>query len=102
MCGLAGIWCGTRSATSNSRSFQSRNLVGIVGQQSDSVDAERPQHRRRMPIIALVIGEAEPPVGIDGVEPAVLERIGAELVGEADAAAFLRANRGELRRPPRR
>ena len=42
-----------------------------------------------MAVVALVVGEAEPLVGVDRVEPAVLQRVGAELVGEADAAAFL-------------
>ena len=31
---------------------------------------ERSQHRRGMAIVALVVGEAEPAVGVDRVEPA--------------------------------
>ena len=42
-----------------------------------------------MRIIALVVGKAQPAVGVDRVEPAILQRIGAQLVGEADAAPFL-------------
>jgi hypothetical protein len=42
-----------------------------------------------MAVVALVVGEAESLVGVDGVEPAVLERISADLVGEADAAPLL-------------
>ena len=42
-----------------------------------------------MSIVALVVGKAEPQVRIDRVESAVLQRIGAKLVGKADPAAFL-------------
>ena len=42
-----------------------------------------------MGIVALVVGKAEAAVGLDRIEPAVLERIGAQLVGKADPAAFL-------------
>ena len=40
-------------------------------------------------IIAGVIGKAKPPVGVDRIESAVLQRIGADLVGETNPAAFL-------------
>src|SRR4051812_11524916 len=42
-----------------------------------------------MNVIALVVGESEAAVGVDGVEAAILQRIGAELVRKADSAAFL-------------
>ena len=89
MCGLAGMWCATRSTTVIPAASSPATLFGIVGEQPHLVDPERAQHRRGMAIVALVVGEAEAAVGIDGVEPAVLERIGAQLVGEADAAPFL-------------
>ena len=44
---------------------------------------------RRHREIALVILEAEPEVGVDGVEALVLQRIGAQLVDQADAAPLL-------------
>ena len=40
-------------------------------------------------VVALVGLEAEPLVGLDGVEPLVLQLVGADLVGQADAAPFL-------------
>ena len=40
-------------------------------------------------VVALVGLEAQPLVGLDGVEALVLQRVGAQLVGEADAAPFL-------------
>ena len=42
-----------------------------------------------MGIVALVVGKAQPAVGLDRIEPAVLQSVGAQLVGEADPAAFL-------------
>ena len=69
--------------------LEPRDLGRIVGQQSDAVDPQRAEHRRGHAIVALVVGEAEPAVGVDRIEPAVLQLVGAKLVGEADAAAFL-------------
>ena len=40
-------------------------------------------------VVALIGLEAEALVGLDRVEPFVLQLVGADLVGEADAAAFL-------------
>ena len=37
-----------------------------------------------MGVVPLVVGKAKPQIGIHGVEPAILERISAKLVGEAD------------------
>ena len=42
-----------------------------------------------MAVVALVVGKAEPLVGFDRVEPAVLQRVSADLVGETDAASLL-------------
>ncbi len=89
MCGLVGILCATRSTTRDSGRFHASHLRRIVGEQPDPVDPERAQHRRRMAIVALVIGEAQPQIRFDGVETAVLQRIGADFVDEADAAALL-------------
>ena len=46
--------------------------------------------RDRDAVVALVIVEAERGVGVDRIEAGVLKLVGAHLVGEADAAAFLR------------
>ena len=39
--------------------------------------------------MALVVGEAQAKVGVDRVEPAILELVGAQLVGQPDPAALL-------------
>ena len=44
---------------------------------------------RRDRVVALVVAESERQVGVHGVEPAILERVGAHLVDEADPAALL-------------
>src|SRR5260221_6611273 len=71
------------------RGVETRDLVRIIGQQPDLVDAERSKHRRGMAIVARVVGEAEALVGVDRVEPAVLKRVSANLVGEADSSSLL-------------
>ena len=65
------------------------DLAGIVGEQADRAHGEARDHVRRDGVVALVVTEAERQVGIDGVEPAVLERVGPDLVQEADAASLL-------------
>ena len=49
-----------------------------------------PQHHRGRAVGALVRLEAEVLVGVDRVEAAVLELVGAQLVDQADAAPFVR------------
>ena len=73
----------------DSRRFKPRHLGRIVGQQPHRIDPEAAQHCRGETIVALVIGETEAAVGIDRVEPAVLQLIGAQFVGQPDAAALL-------------
>ena len=70
-------------------SLQAGYLVRIVRQQPDTVHAQRPEHRRRKPIVALVVGESKALVGVDRVQPAILQRIGAQFIGQPDAAPFL-------------
>ena len=65
-------------------------LGRVVGQQHDARAVEHLQHARGNAVVALVVIEAERGVGIDRVEAVVLHLIGAHLVGEAKAAAFLR------------
>ena len=52
-------------------------------------DAEVDEHLRPDAVLARVGGEAELDVRLDGVPALVLERVGADLVAEADAAAFV-------------
>ena len=69
--------------------LERRDLVRIVCEQPDFIDAEGAQHRGGVGVVALVVGEAQAQVRVDRVEPAVLERIGAQLVGETNSAPFL-------------
>ena len=80
---------GTRSATSIPCRLERGDLARIVGQQPDPALAERLQHPRGDGKVALVVGEAEPEIGVDRVEALILQRIGPELVDQADAAPFL-------------
>ena len=66
------------------------DLLGVVGQQADAQEAQLAQHLGGREVDALVGVEAELLVGIDGVETGILELVGAQLVDQADAAAFLR------------
>src|SRR4249919_2292010 len=69
--------------------LKTSDLGGIVGQHPDPVEPKRPKHSRGHAIVALVVGKAEPAVGVDRVEPAILQRIGPQFVGEPNAAPFL-------------
>ena len=69
--------------------FQSRDLVRVVGQQPHLFDPKLAQDRCRVGVVALVVGKPQTEVGVDRVEPAILQRIGTELVGKADAPPLL-------------
>lgn len=68
---------------------QSCGFLGVVGEDADAVDAEIAEDLGAGAVVAFVGGEAEGEIGIDGVHAFVLEFVGFDLVGEADAAAFL-------------
>src|ERR1700720_3727834 len=65
------------------------DLVRIVGHQAHRFESEERQHAGGDAVKAFVAFEAEPLIGLHGVETLVLQTIGAELVYESDAAAFL-------------
>jgi len=69
--------------------FQLHDLVRIVGHQMDRGHVQTRQHVGRDRVVALVITEPEGQVGFHGIEPSVLERIGAHLVEDADAPALV-------------
>ena len=69
---------------------QAVELCRIVGQQHHAGAAEHLQHAHRHAIVALVVVETERGVGVDRIEAGVLQLVGPHLVGEAEAAAFLR------------
>ena len=65
------------------------DLVGVVGVQHDRLDLEGVDHGRGVVVAAHVAVEAEVEVGLEGVEAVVLQLVGPDLLGDADAAAFL-------------
>lgn len=65
------------------------DLFGVVGEEADLADSEVVEDLGAHAIVAEVGGEAEFFVGFDGVEALLLEFVGVDLGGEADAAAFL-------------
>jgi hypothetical protein len=68
---------------------QALDLAQVVGVQLDRRHAERVQHRRRRRVVAQVVVVAEVQVGLDRVEPVLLQLVGADLLGDADAPALL-------------
>ncbi len=68
---------------------EGRHFFGVVGEEADARQVQLAEHGGGDVEIALVGFPAEGAVGVDGVEAAVLQGIGAELVDEADAAALL-------------
>ncbi len=70
-------------------SLEASAFGGVVGNQPHFADAEVVEDLGSESVVALVGFESEGFVGFDGVEAAILEFVGAELVDDADAAAFL-------------
>jgi hypothetical protein len=64
-------------------------LCRIVGQQPHALAAENLQHAGRDSVVALVVIKAQGCVGVDRIEPSILELVGAHLVGEPEAATLL-------------
>jgi hypothetical protein len=73
----------------HARRFEPRNLVRIIGEQPDPVLPEQRKHPRGNPEITRIDRKAQPCVGIDRIKALILERIGAQLVDQADPAPFL-------------
>src|SRR6266403_2991565 len=65
------------------------DLLRIVGEEAHVADAEIAEDLRTDAVVAQVLPEPELEVGLHGVEPSVLQRVGADLVGEPDATALL-------------
>src|SRR5450755_4778247 len=69
--------------------FEAGNLVGIVGEQTYRSIAEQPKHACGDSVESFIRFEAQTLVRVDRVEALILQAIGAQLVDEADASAFL-------------
>ena len=70
-------------------SVESDDLAGVVGHEADFPHPEVVEDLGAHAVVAQVGAEAEAFVRLDGVESLFLEFVGADLVGEADAASFL-------------
>ena len=69
--------------------FQRRHLARVIGEQPHTGKPQVAKHLgggRKNPLIGF---EAKLFVGLEGIETPILEMIGAELVDEPDAPAFL-------------
>ena len=74
------------------------DLARVVRHQPHRLDPERRQHVRGDGVVALVVAEPEGDVRLDRVQAVVLQRVGADLVRQADARGPPGAGRGGSRR----
>src|SRR6266516_1812462 len=84
--GLDGHLVGDREAVA----LEPVDLLRIVGEDADAREPEVDEDLGPDAVVAQDGGEAELQVRVDGVEPALLELVRAELVEEADAPSLLR------------
>ena len=70
--------------------LEAMNLLRVVGEDADAGQAQVDQDLGTDAVVAQVGGQAELQVRVDGVEPLLLEAVGAQLVQEPDPAALLR------------
>ena len=82
---------GSRPAICDAESARPVGLRRVVGEQPDALDAELVEDRRADAVVAVVDGQAELEVGVDGVEALVLQLVGPQLVGDADPPALVAA-----------
>src|SRR5207248_5319659 len=69
--------------------LEADQLARVVGQQPHRADVQVLQDLDADAVVALIRLEAEALVRFDGIEPLLLQLVGADLVGQADAAPFL-------------
>ena len=65
-------------------------MSGIIGHQTNYVEAQLPKDLRGGPIQPLVGREPQPVIGVDRIETFILQLVGAQLVDQPDPSAFLR------------
>src|SRR4051812_7953459 len=68
---------------------ESGDLLGVIAQQTDTRYTSVAEHVGANAVVTSVRREAKREVRLDRVEPPLLERIGFDLVEEADPAPFL-------------
>ena len=66
-----------------------RYFVGIIGHKAQRPNAEGAEHGGRWDVVPEIVRKAERAVGLDGVEPLFLERIGFQFVEESYTAPLL-------------
>ena len=79
-----------------SEAFERLLLGGVVGHEPQLVHAEFLQNQCHLRVVAHVAVQAERQVRVEGVESCILQRVGAELVDQADAASFVVAHVDEV------
>jgi hypothetical protein len=80
---------GDASAHPDAAGLELGRLVGVVREQVQPLDAETQQHLYGDAVVPLVRSEAQGEVGLVGVQPVLLQRVGVELAVQADATALL-------------
>jgi hypothetical protein len=69
--------------------LEADDFAGVVREKADFVDAEVGEDLSSKAVVAEIHGESKAFVGFDGVEPLLLQFVGADFWSEADATAFL-------------
>src|SRR5688500_280688 len=69
--------------------FDAANLLGVVRHDADVAQAEGAEDLAADAVVALVGGQTEAQVRVDGVEALLLKRVRVQLVRQTDAATFL-------------
>src|SRR5205807_9978753 len=70
-------------------SLHADDLLGVVGEDPDRLEAEVHEDLRADSVVAQVCRQAELDVRVDSVEPSLLELVRTELVQQADPASLL-------------
>src|SRR2546425_12096725 len=70
-------------------SLQADELARVVREQSHRLDAQVSQNLCTDPVITLVGLESQAFVGLDGIEPLILQLVRADFVRETDPTSFL-------------
>ncbi len=73
----------------DAESLEGSPFLGRVRHQPNAGHPERAQQKRRSVVTACVLGQAEREVGVQRVEPGLLESVRPDLVRESDPAALL-------------
>jgi hypothetical protein len=65
------------------------HLVRVVGHETHRPNAQFPEHPHGYAIVPLVLAKPKRNVGIDGIEPVLLQLVSADLVPQADPSTLL-------------